>query len=108
MVIITVNERIPFSKASAPFFSKDEGGGFIEHYLIPMLYPSSLTRPIQIAIVLFVIAINLTIYLWPMVLSFKATSGIALNRCECATAFLHSWSKSECIHTLRLINELLH
>jgi len=65
-------------------------GGFIEHHLIPMLYPSSLTPPIQIAIGLFVIAISLTIYLWPMVLSFKATSEIAINRCECVTAFLHS------------------
>jgi len=37
-------------------------GGFIEHYLIPIIYPGGLTRPIQIAIGLFVIAINLTIY----------------------------------------------
>lgn len=36
--------------------------GFIEHYLIPIIYPSGLTRPIQIAISLFVITINLTIY----------------------------------------------
>ena len=37
-------------------------GGFIEHYLIPLIYPSGLTRPIQIAIGFFVIAINLSIY----------------------------------------------
>ena len=37
-------------------------GGFIDHYLIPIIYPSGLTRPIQMAIGFFVIAINLTIY----------------------------------------------
>ncbi len=37
-------------------------GGFIEHYLISLIYPTGLNRPIQIAIGLFVIAINLTIY----------------------------------------------
>ena len=37
-------------------------GGFIEHYLIPLIYPSGLTRPIQMAIGFFVIAINIIIY----------------------------------------------
>jgi hypothetical protein len=37
-------------------------GGFIEHYLIPLIYPTGLNHPIQIVIGLFVIAINLTIY----------------------------------------------
>ncbi len=37
-------------------------GDFIEHYLIPIIYPSGLTRSIQIGIGIFVIAINLTIY----------------------------------------------
>ncbi len=40
-------------------------GGFIEHYLIPIIYPNGLTRPIQIGIGIVVIAINLSIYcLW--------------------------------------------
>ena len=39
-------------------------GGFIEHYLIPLIYPSGLTRTLQIAIGTFVIFINLAIYGW--------------------------------------------
>ena len=37
-------------------------GNFIEHYLIPIIYPSGLTRSMQIAIGIFVIAMNLAIY----------------------------------------------
>ncbi len=38
------------------------GGGFIEHTLIPVLYPQGLTRPTQIALGLVVIATNVTVY----------------------------------------------
>lgn len=37
-------------------------GGFVEHYLIPAIYPAGLTRGIQFALAAFVAAINLTIY----------------------------------------------
>jgi hypothetical protein len=37
-------------------------GSFIEHYVLPLLYPSALTRPIQIGIGAIVIAVNLYIY----------------------------------------------
>lgn len=37
-------------------------GGFIENYLLPVLYPSALTRDIQLVLGLLVIAINLAIY----------------------------------------------
>ncbi|MDH5428607.1 MAG: DUF2784 domain-containing protein [Nitrospirota bacterium] len=37
-------------------------GSFIEHYLIPLIYPSGLTRPIQIVIGAFVIIMNMIIY----------------------------------------------
>ena len=37
-------------------------GGFIEHYILPVLYPSDLTRSIQIVLGLLVIALNLAIY----------------------------------------------
>ena len=33
-------------------------GGFVEHYLVPILYPASLTRDIQIALGLIVLLIN--------------------------------------------------
>ena len=36
--------------------------GFIEHYIIPIIYPVGLTRDIQIILGVAVIAINLVIY----------------------------------------------
>jgi Protein of Unknown function (DUF2784) len=42
-------------------------GGFIEHYLIPVLYPEELTRTIQIGLGLFVLALNGIIYTWIIV-----------------------------------------
>jgi hypothetical protein len=36
--------------------------GFIEHYILPLLYPAALTRNIQVLLGLFVIAVNLAIY----------------------------------------------
>jgi Protein of Unknown function (DUF2784) len=38
------------------------GGGFVEHYLLPILYPTGLTRQVQIALGLLVLAINLGVY----------------------------------------------
>ena len=37
-------------------------GDFIEHYILPVLYPSALTRPIQLTLGFVVIAVNLGIY----------------------------------------------
>lgn len=37
-------------------------GGFIEHYLLPVIYPSGLTREIQIFLGIGVIIINLILY----------------------------------------------
>lgn len=39
-------------------------GGFIEHYLLPLLYPSALTRQIQLLLGFLVIAVNLAIYVY--------------------------------------------
>jgi len=41
-------------------------GGFIEHYLIPLLYPGALTRGIQIALGVTVLAANLFIYFYAL------------------------------------------
>ncbi len=38
--------------------------GFIEHYILPVLYPDRLTRELQIALGLFALALNLVIYAW--------------------------------------------
>jgi hypothetical protein len=37
-------------------------GGFIEHYVIPLLYPGTLTPRLQIAFGLAVIMVNLAVY----------------------------------------------
>ena len=37
-------------------------GGFVEHYLMAVLYPDGLTRTVQIVLGLLVIAINVAIY----------------------------------------------
>ncbi|PLX72872.1 MAG: DUF2784 domain-containing protein [Desulfuromonas sp.] len=42
---------------------QDYNGGFIEQYLFPIIYPSGLTRDIQVMLGLGVIAINVVIYL---------------------------------------------
>jgi len=38
--------------------------GFIEHYIVPIIYPSSLTQKMQITLGLLVLTINLCIYAW--------------------------------------------
>ena len=39
-------------------------GGFLEHYIVPVLYPGALTRGIQIGLGALVLAINIGFYLW--------------------------------------------
>jgi len=38
--------------------------GFVEHYILPLLYPTVLTRRLQIALGLLVLILNLVIYGW--------------------------------------------
>lgn len=38
-------------------------GGFVEHYLIPILYPRELTRDLQMGLGVAVILLNLTVYM---------------------------------------------
>lgn len=38
--------------------------GFIEHYLLPLLYPAGLTRGLQVGLGIGVLLMNLGIYLW--------------------------------------------
>lgn len=37
-------------------------GGFIEHYILPVLYPHGLTREVQLLLGAFVVIINLVVY----------------------------------------------
>ncbi len=39
-------------------------GGFIEHYLLPIIYPHWLTLPLQYVLAAVVVAINLLVYSW--------------------------------------------
>lgn len=48
-------------------------GGFIEHYILPALYPDGLTRGVQIALGLLVVAINLGVYGWMVVRSRRGS-----------------------------------
>jgi hypothetical protein len=38
------------------------GGGFIAHYIMPIIYPAGLTRGLEIAIGIFVLVLNTAIY----------------------------------------------
>ena len=44
----------------------DQGytGGFVEHYVFPVLYPEGLTRQVQLGLGLLVLAVNVSIYAW--------------------------------------------
>ncbi len=48
------------------FLAGQEGysGGFIEHYLTPVIYPDGLTRTAQIVMGVFVVAVNAFCYRW--------------------------------------------
>ncbi|HEX7807981.1 MAG TPA: DUF2784 domain-containing protein [Thermoanaerobaculia bacterium] len=37
-------------------------GGFVAHYIMPVIYPAGLTRGLEIAIGIFVLALNVVIY----------------------------------------------
>ena len=39
-------------------------GGFIEHYLLPLIYPAGLTPRVQIVLGLVVLTVNVPIYAW--------------------------------------------
>ncbi len=38
--------------------------GFLDHYVLPVLYPPGLTRELQIVLGVFVLMVNLGIYVW--------------------------------------------
>jgi hypothetical protein len=46
-------------------------GSFIEHYLLPVVYPAGLTRNVQLALGATVIAVNALVYAW-VVLRWRA------------------------------------
>lgn len=50
-------------------------GGFVEHYLLPVIYLDGLTREIQILLGIFVVAVNMGIYTY-IILSKKKQNRI--------------------------------
>ena len=40
-------------------------GSFIEHYVVPIIYPDGLTRGVQWSLAALVVAINVAVYVWP-------------------------------------------
>ncbi|UCC83025.1 MAG: DUF2784 domain-containing protein [Gemmatimonadota bacterium] len=48
-------------------------GGFVAHYILPILYPRGLTREVQIVLGILVVLINLGIYGW--LIGRRAKSG---------------------------------
>jgi hypothetical protein len=38
--------------------------GFVEQYILPILYPAALTRQLQIILGLFVLSVNIIVYGW--------------------------------------------
>ena len=50
-------------------------GGFIEHYLLPVVYPAALTHEIQIVLGASVLILNLFIYAWIFARGIKRSAG---------------------------------
>jgi Protein of Unknown function (DUF2784) len=51
-------------------------GGFIEHYVLPVIYPAGLTRDIQLWLGLGVVAVNVVAYAYALRLALRARRGI--------------------------------
>jgi Protein of Unknown function (DUF2784) len=41
-------------------------GSFIEHYLVPIIYPDGLTPAVQVSLAALVLGINLAVYAWSL------------------------------------------
>lgn len=50
-------------------------GGFIEHYVIPLMYPVGLTRDTQFVLGLIVVAINLIVYAFAIGRALRSRPG---------------------------------
>ncbi len=49
--------------------------GFIEHYLLPVIYPAGLTRQVQFALAAVVVVLNAITYGWLLCRRLKACKG---------------------------------
>jgi hypothetical protein len=51
-------------------------GGFIEHYILPVLYPAGLTRNVQYVLGALVLGVNLFAYGWVVVRSRRSRRAV--------------------------------
>jgi hypothetical protein len=52
-------------------------GGFVEHYVLPLLYPEGLTRTAQFVLAAVVLGVNVSIYAWALRRRRSARTGPA-------------------------------
>ena len=77
----------PLTRIENRFARRAGGAGyedsFIEHYLVPIIYPAGLTRPMQWGLAAFVVVLNVAVYAWPRRARGLSTStGSAQHRAE--------------------------
>ena len=58
---LTTLENVMASKAGASGYES----GFIEHYLVPIIYPDGLTPAMQHGLAAIVLLTNVVVYAWP-------------------------------------------
>lgn len=46
-------------------------GGFIDHYVMPLVYPEGLTRGMQIGLGIIVLSVNLCVYGWMLMIRIQ-------------------------------------
>ena len=51
-------------------------GGFIEHYLVPIIYPETLTPRMQLALAALVVGVNTVVYSWSLLHNYWSRQGV--------------------------------
>jgi hypothetical protein len=54
-----LENRLRSAAGDAPY-----AGTFIEHYILPVMYPAGLTRTVQLVLAVGLVALNVAIYAW--------------------------------------------
>jgi hypothetical protein len=60
-------------------------GSFIEHYLVPIIYPEGLTPGSQLALAALVVGVNAIVYMWPLLRSYWSRQRLATQQQRTAT-----------------------
>lgn len=56
-----LEQRLRQAAGESPY-----AGSFIEHYILPVMYPAGLTRGVQLALAVGLVVLNVGIYAWVM------------------------------------------